>query len=91
MIEFYVTKKQLEKALEMLKEAENRGFNCSEAIFRVVQIKPNKLGLLQEKTEFKNEIILKAHSTDMKKDWGRVTKLELSWHQYDEKNGFTHA
>jgi hypothetical protein len=82
MIEFYLTKEELQKALASLQAAEKRGFGFSEALFRVTCIKPDGEFSLKEITKFEDQIILKAHPTDASKNWGRIGINEISCQRF---------
>lgn len=84
MIEFYLTKEQLERALVCLNQAAERGFPASQAIFGLTSVGDRWHGPWSEDSEFKDQIILKAHPTDDTKNWGRIGAEQITWHRFDD-------
>jgi hypothetical protein len=86
MIEFYLTKEELEKALRCLERAHERGFVASKAIFGLIEAAPWSLvarGLTEERYEFMEQLLLRADPTDKSKDWGRVSQEQIGWQRYE--------
>jgi hypothetical protein len=73
MIEFYVDKKELERALDCLKQLEQRGFPASQAVFGLKTT---------EDAEFRDRLIMKAHPTNPFQNWGRISKEMISWNRF---------
>lgn len=84
MIRFTVTKDELEKALAMLKDCEDKGFAYSKAVFALTQV-GRSLG--EDTSEFDDRVILKKHPTDGRGNYGNVSKLELEWMDQEEIRG----
>lgn len=85
MINFYVSKEELEKALAKLEEAEDRGFVASQAVFRLARV--DKSDSLCEvvridDSEFTGSIVLKSHPSDPNQNWGSV--VDASWYKLED-------
>lgn len=84
MIDFYVTEAELEKALSVLREASDRGFGSSQAVFRLSRTnKDDKFcrTVREDDSEFTDQIILKADPVDPSKNWGRMSSKFVDWYR----------
>ena len=70
IFEFTLDEKELKKALGEIEEAKENGFDHCISVFKLVQIDNHKL----PNSEY-NCMIVKAHPTDGKLNWGRLSKI----------------
>ena len=80
-MEFHVGRAELEKALECLKEAEERGFTASLAVFGLKELSGPLHRTFAEESDFKAQLILKADPEDPKKNWGRISQNMIHWYR----------
>jgi hypothetical protein len=76
MMNFYVTRAELEKALAQLDIAAKNGFVESQAVFQLARTdKTDRFCRVvrEDDSEFTGEVILRSHPTDKRKNWGRVS------------------
>jgi len=81
MIEVFITKEQLEKALEKLNELEERGFLHCLASFGLVSIGQCSSA---DVVEYTGQLILKGHPDDPQQNWGRISDNMISWYRYED-------
>ena len=86
MINFYVSREELEKAIEQLNIADCQGFTESQAIFRLSIVdKTDQFSKIVhvDDSEFTGQVIMRSHPTDPSKDWGRIDDVS----KYKLENG----
>ena len=81
MIEVFVDKKELEKALARLNELEERGLGAS-----LVSFKLKSTGEIcsEDIIEFNDQFIIRAEPNNPKKDWGRISGDMIEWYKYED-------
>lgn len=81
MIQVGIIREELVKALGALDEATKRGFPSSIAILRLSEIGK---GISDDRMEFDERLIIKAHPTDGSKNWGNVPTKDLHWYKCED-------